>query len=209
VTTDPLDDIALRIAEQPQPDPETVDLIRQRLLAAAADEDAWDHETVVPKARWRRSGLWTHRVIVVAVAAAILVVFFVPLPHLNLFKRLVNPSKPSPIAVSNRKPVGTQLAVMKASDGVAGSCFGAAVAVSGDKAVVGAPCHGPYGRAYVFARTATGWKQVAELKPPGTPGSCFGSAVAVSGSTVVVNDACYSGDTGLVYVFTRGRPVGG
>ena len=31
---------------------------------------------------------WTHRAVVVAVAAAILVVFFVPLPHLSLFNRL-------------------------------------------------------------------------------------------------------------------------
>ena len=31
---------------------------------------------------------WTHRVVVVAVAAAILVVFFAPLPHVSLFNRL-------------------------------------------------------------------------------------------------------------------------
>jgi len=36
-----------------------------------------------------QSGLWTHRVTVVVVVAAILVVFFLPLPHLSLFRRFV------------------------------------------------------------------------------------------------------------------------
>jgi hypothetical protein len=42
--------------------------------------------------RWQRT-TWTHRVWVVGVAAAILVVFFVPLPHVSLFHNLVTPAK--------------------------------------------------------------------------------------------------------------------
>jgi len=41
-------------------------------------------------------GSWTHRAVVIAVAAAIVVVFFVPLPHVSLFKRLVAPAKVAP-----------------------------------------------------------------------------------------------------------------
>ena len=57
--------------------------------------------------RQRQPGPWTHRVMVVAVAAVILAVFFVPLPHVSLFRRLVTPAKPStstsvPIIVPNR-----------------------------------------------------------------------------------------------------------
>lgn len=45
--------------------------------------------------RRHRSRRWPHRAVVVAVAAAILVVFFVPLPHASLFKRLVSSARPS------------------------------------------------------------------------------------------------------------------
>jgi hypothetical protein len=45
--------------------------------------------------RRRQPGPWTHRVMVVAVAAVILAVFFLPLPHVSLFKHLVTPAKPS------------------------------------------------------------------------------------------------------------------
>jgi DNA-binding beta-propeller fold protein YncE len=46
--------------------------------------------------RWSRPqpGPWTRRVMVVAVAAVILAAFFVPLPHVSLFNRLVAPAKP-------------------------------------------------------------------------------------------------------------------
>jgi hypothetical protein len=42
--------------------------------------------------RWQRTP-WTHRAGVIAVAAAIVVVFFVPLPHVSLFHSLVTPAK--------------------------------------------------------------------------------------------------------------------
>ncbi|MGO9965420.1 MAG: hypothetical protein ACLPUG_18610 [Acidimicrobiales bacterium] len=53
---------------------------------------------VSPRTSLRQQGLWAHRAIVVAVAAPILVVFFAPLPHIGLFKRLVNTAKTSPAA---------------------------------------------------------------------------------------------------------------
>jgi hypothetical protein len=163
-------------------------------------------------ARRRPSALrFPHRtgglVVVIAIAAVLIAIFVAPLPQLHLFHSGPAPTHhPTTSTVPNqqRAPIEAPLADLKASDAVATDAFGGgSVAVSGDTAVVGAPGHGPYGRAYVFTRTATGWKQVAELEPPGALGSCFGSAVAVSGPTVVVNDVCYSGDTGMDYVFTR------
>jgi len=153
-------------------------------------------------------------VAIVAIAAVLIAIFVAPLPQLHLFHSGLTPSNhPTTSTVPNRQgaPIEAPLAQLKASDAVAGDGFGDSVAVSGNTAVVGAPTHGPYGRAYVFTKTATGWRQVAELKPSGTSGiprivlvgSCFGSAVAVSGSTVVVNDACYNGGTAMDYVFTR------
>ncbi len=51
-----------------------------------------------PRRRWLRSqfGSWTHRAVVIAVAAAIVVVFFVPLPRVSLFHNLVAPAKVIP-----------------------------------------------------------------------------------------------------------------
>ena len=56
------------------------------------------------------AGAWSHRVMVVAVAAVILAVFFVPLPHVSLFKRLVAPAKVStPTSTTVLAPVEIQL----------------------------------------------------------------------------------------------------
>ncbi len=102
-----------------------------------------------------------------------------------------------------------------------GAEFGAAVAIDGDRLVIGAPREAggvpTEGAAYVFRRTATGWRQVARLASP-APGfdDQFGAAVAIQGATILVgapsedsaaqgidgdatNDAAV--DSGAVYVF--------
>ena len=81
-----------------------------------------------------------------------------------------------------------QAAELKGSDTVAGDYFGGSVAISGTTAVVGAAGHATYaGRAYVFTKTAAGWKQAAELKGSDTvAGDYFGDSVAISGTTAVV-----------------------
>jgi hypothetical protein len=148
----------------------------------------------------------------IVVTALIVVVFFVPLPHVSLFKRLVRPTQ-LPTAAAPI-PVGTQLAELKGSDAVAGDEFGSSVAISATTAVVGAPgFHNGAGRAYVFAKTTAGWKQVAELKGSDTvAGDRFGESVAVSGHTVVVGapgDAQQPrpAKNASAYVFTE-TPVG-
>jgi hypothetical protein len=97
-----------------------------------------------------------------------------------------------------------QLAELKGSDTVASDEFGVSVAVSGTTAVVGTSGASYAGRAYVFAKTASGWAQVAELKgSDATPGDRFGSAVAVSGPTVVVGAYDQANDVGRAYVFAK------
>src|ERR1039457_5795693 len=82
----------------------------------------------------------------------------------------------------------SHVAELQGSDTVAGDEFGSSVAISGTTAVVGAGDHaGHAGRAYVFTKTAAGWKQVAELKGGDTiAGDYFGWSVATSGTNVVV-----------------------
>ncbi len=98
-------------------------------------------------------------------------------------------------------PTSTPAAELRGADTQSVDDFGAAVAVSGSTAVVGAPGHGG-GRAYVFTGTAAGWTQTAEVQGSDTAaGDNFGTAVAVSGSTAVVGAPGHGG--GRAYVFTR------
>ena len=100
-----------------------------------------------------------------------------------------------------------------APDGAAGDGFGSAVAISGDTAVVGAYAHdtpvgADAGSAYVFVRSATGWKAQQELvAPDGAPGDFFGISVTIAGDTAVVgarlHDTGAGADAGSAYVFVR------
>lgn len=100
---------------------------------------------------------------------------------------------------------------LKASNTDDGDLFGAAVAISGDTVVVGAPYEDStsptraIGAAYVFVRRGGNWSQQALLKSDssGSFGG-FGGSVAISGDTIVVgaSDPGLSGN-GAAYVFTR------
>ena len=99
---------------------------------------------------------------------------------------------------------GAQLAELKASDTVKGDHFGSAVAISGTTVVVGAALHAGAGRAYVFTKTAAGWRQNAELAGSGTAeGDSFGASVAVSGTTLVIGGDGHALGAGRAYVFTK------
>jgi hypothetical protein len=111
--------------------------------------------------------------------------------------------------VFTKGPAGwRQTAELVGSDTTAGNEFGAAVAISGNTIIVGAPGHGPgttflddtyigAGRAYLFRKSAAGWHQTAELTTSGLQGSASGCSVAISGATAMVG--AYSG----AYVFQQ------
>ncbi|MGD0984908.1 MAG: FG-GAP repeat protein [Acidimicrobiales bacterium] len=98
-----------------------------------------------------------------------------------------------------------QAAELKASDTAAGDYFGDSVATSGTSAVVGASGYArDAGRAYVFAKTGAGWKQVAELKGSDTvAGDYFGDSLAMSGTTIVVGAPVFAKEAGQAYLFTN------
>ena len=94
---------------------------------------------------------------------------------------------------------------LQGSDTVAGDTLGNSVAISGSTVIVGAYDHAKSaGRAYVFATTGSGWKQMAELQGPDTvAGDQFGSSVSVSGTTAVVGAGGHADHAGRAYVFAK------
>lgn len=84
---------------------------------------------------------------------------------------------------------------MKASQGAVGDFFGNALAIAGDRLVVGAErADGSAslldsGAAYVFARTSNGWVQQSTLQPDLADrhrSDNFAASVAISGATIVI-----------------------
>ncbi|MAG35748.1 MAG: hypothetical protein CL878_05825 [Dehalococcoidia bacterium] len=98
-----------------------------------------------------------------------------------------------------------QQAKLGASDPSANGRFGAAVAISGETVVIGAPDkNANTGAAYVFVRTGSTWSQQAKLTASDAAASDrFGIAVAVSGETVVVGAPDRNASAGAVYVYVR------
>jgi len=73
------------------------------------------------------------------------------------------------------------------SSGAAGDQFGSALALSGDKAVVGEPHFNNHGAVVTFRRGEAGWTRWATTFAPNPrPGAQFGIAVALHGDTLLV-----------------------
>lgn len=105
-----------------------------------------------------------------------------------------------------------QQAKLTANDPAADDNFGAAVAISGDTVIVGAPNDDDgginSGSAYIFVRDGASWSQQAKLTASDPAANdLFGWAVAISGDTAVVgahrNDTVSGQDSGSAYVFVR------
>ena len=90
----------------------------------------------------------------------------------------------------------SQQAKLTASDGAAGHGFGAAVALTGDTAVIGA---GGANASYIFKRVGTVWTQQPKLT--GAAGDGFGCAVAVSGDSALIGAPSQTSNAGAAYVF--------
>lgn len=113
--------------------------------------------------------------------------------------------------------VWTEAARLQASDRSADDNFGAAVAIDGDRIVVGAPEVGltAHGAAYVYEYDGAAWPEVAILEGSSAlpdPGAWrFGASVAVSGDVIAVGSPDYycnnllaPNTCGQVHVFRGG-----
>ncbi|MFT4542214.1 MAG: hypothetical protein ACI835_004681 [Planctomycetota bacterium] len=122
-----------------------------------------------------------------------------------------------PIFPSLGAAQSTEQAVLRASDAATASELGDSAAISGNRAIVGAPADGhsgvtEAGSAYVYARTGVEWLQDAKLvasdaSMPDQGGVLFGASVAMSSDTLLVgtprNDHSGFVDAGAVYVFVH------
>ena len=107
----------------------------------------------------------------------------------------------------------TETAELTASDGGYTDQLGNGAAISGNMVVGGAPQYEPFGntgngKAYVFAKPASGWvdmTQTIEMKASaGYACDAMGISMAISGSTVVAGAPSYCAaplETGAAYVF--------
>ncbi|MEZ4585375.1 MAG: choice-of-anchor B family protein [Gemmatimonadales bacterium] len=95
-----------------------------------------------------------------------------------------------------------------ASDVALGDGFGSVIAADGNLAVVGAPAAAEgVGAAYVFERSASGWRQAAKLAAPGAGANDrFGTAIAVGGGVIVIGAPGRDSARGVAYAF---RQAGG
>jgi len=103
-------------------------------------------------------------------------------------------------------PEWTQMAKLTASDGAAVDGFGQAIAIRGDRAIIGATnvdaAGFDRGAAYVFDRVDGVWAQTVRLTAAdGMDYDLFGFSVAVDGSTAVVGAIDHNGERGAAYVF--------
>jgi hypothetical protein len=115
------------------------------------------------------------------------------------------------------KPAGgwsdmTETAKITASDGQADDYFGSSVAISGNTVAVGASQnYKSNGKAYVFAKPASGWSnmtQTAELTASnGNGGDALGASISISNDTVLAGATNEVTATGHAYLFTK--PVTG
>ncbi len=104
---------------------------------------------------------------------------------------------------------------LTATDSGVGDAFGAAVAVSADTALIGAPANGGLatasGSAYVFVRAGNLWLLQQKLQAKdGTAFDAFGTAVALNGDTAIIGapgDDDSAVDSGSAYVFVRTNGV--
>ncbi len=107
----------------------------------------------------------------------------------------------------------TETAKLTASDGTIDDGFGLSVAISGNVVVVGAPYFNSggnqfQGKAYVYVKPATGWRDMTETAQltasDGVTDSELFSTVSISGNTIVAGEP---GLSLIAYVFVK--PTGG
>ena len=96
-----------------------------------------------------------------------------------------------------------QLHRLTAESPAAGDRFGASIATSGSRLIVGSTEQGGgHGAAFVFEKQGDGWRQIASLTATGeATGDSLGTSVAIDGDIALVGAGGADSGRGAVYVF--------
>ncbi len=114
------------------------------------------------------------------------------------------PDANAPVLIFKRNArMWTEDAVLTGSDNEYQEYFGAAVSISGDYAIVGAPYDDSNGAVYVFICNDANWTEQAKLvASDGTYSDTFGCAVSIDGDYAIIG-AHYDSNDGSAYIFKR------
>ena len=128
-------------------------------------------------------------------------------PHWVAFTPMMPPGIPGNVLMYSKGDGGRWVedARVAAADGTDDNRFGRALALHGDRMVVGATIQGGVGGAYIFERDASGaWREISPLVPSGmeTPQS-FGRAAALAGDFAFVSTVAYENSAGVVLGFKK------
>jgi choice-of-anchor B domain-containing protein len=129
-------------------------------------------------------------------------------PRATPFTPMMAPGIPGDVLVYRKGTDNTwsETARLRAADGTSDNRFGRALAVEGDRLLMGATVQDENrGAAYLFQRDNSGaWSQVARLRPNDPAGvQNLGRAVGLSGDFAFVSSAAVNEGRGVVYVFQR------
>jgi choice-of-anchor B domain-containing protein len=110
----------------------------------------------------------------------------------------------------------SQQAQLTASDAVNGDAFGAAVAVAGGRALIGAPgwhaadqpAQDDAGRVYEFRLQGDAWTEAGPLDAQVEAGAAFGSAIALDGDRAVIGAPAASAAHGAAFLYRRDAGTG-
>ena len=96
------------------------------------------------------------------------------------------------------------LAANEPSEVLTNSAFGAATALSGGRAMVGAPYVDGHGVVYLFQQSGGSWPQAQKLIAPDVAPGNFGTGIVLKGDTALISDNMRN----LVYSFDRVNGTG-
>jgi hypothetical protein len=118
------------------------------------------------------------------------------------------PTRPGSVYVFERKDgIWRQTQRLLPSGGALGDLFGFGLNMDRDTIVAGGPREGGSGAAYVFVRSAEGWREQTRLVPKKpSANSSFGAAVGVAGDMAIVaayDDGTERSGAGSANVFVR------
>ena len=126
-------------------------------------------------------------------------------PHWSGFTPMMPPGIPGNVLMFSKGSGGrwTESSRIGAADGTDDNRFGRALALNGNRMVVGATIQDGIGAAYLYERGESGeWTETTRLMPASMEDAqSYGRAAAIAGDFAFVSTVAYGNGAGIVFVF--------